>query len=101
MWPLAAPPCAFRGPRKDRSGSLRSMSDITVSGAAEEAVSEAEIRSAVRELCARYPDQYWREVDRKEAYPEEFVEALTKAGWLAALIPPEYGGAGLGISQAA
>jgi acyl-CoA dehydrogenase len=75
------------------------MSDITM--AAEEAVSEAEIRSAVRELCARYPDTYWRDVDRREAYPEEFVRALTEAGWLAALIPEQYGGAGLGISQAA
>ena len=75
------------------------MSDIT--GAEEEGLTEGEIRSAVRELCARYPDTYWREVDRKEAYPEEFVDALTQAGWLAALIPPEYGGAGLGIGQAA
>jgi len=75
------------------------MSDITV--ASEEAVSEGEIRSAVRELCARYPDTYWRDVDRREAYPEEFVRALTEAGWLAALIPEQYGGAGLGISQAA
>jgi acyl-CoA dehydrogenase len=75
------------------------MSDITV--ASEEAVSEGEIRSAVRELCARYPDTYWRDVDRREAYPEEFVRALTEAGWLAALIPDQYGGAGLGISQAA
>ena len=75
------------------------MSDITV--ASEEAVSEGEIRSAVRELCARYPDTYWRDVDRRQAYPEEFVRALTEAGWLAALIPEQYGGAGLGISQAA
>jgi acyl-CoA dehydrogenase len=75
------------------------MSDITV--ASEEAVSEGEIRSAVRELCARYPDSYWRDIDRREAYPEEFVRALTEAGWLAALIPERYGGAGLGISQAA
>jgi len=75
------------------------MSDITV--ASEEAVSEGEIRSAVRDLCARYPDTYWRDVDRREVYPEEFVRALTEAGWLAALIPDQYGGAGLGISQAA
>ena len=75
------------------------MSDITV--ASEEAVSEGEIRSAVRELCARYPDSYWRDIDRSEAYPEEFVRALTEAGWLAALIPERYGGAGLGISQGA
>jgi alkylation response protein AidB-like acyl-CoA dehydrogenase len=55
----------------------------------------------VRELCARFPDEYWRRIDREEAYPQEFVDALTDAGWLAALIPTEYGGAGLGISHAA
>jgi acyl-CoA dehydrogenase len=59
------------------------------------------IRSAVRELCAAYPDAYWRDLDRRHAYPTEFVAALTQAGWLAALIPPEYGGAGLGIAEAA
>ncbi len=58
------------------------------------------IRSAVREICARYPDAYWREVDQKRQYPEAFVTELTKAGWLAALIPEEYGGAGLGITEA-
>jgi acyl-CoA dehydrogenase len=63
-------------------------------------VTEDELRSGVRELCARFPDEYWRRVDRREEYPQEFVEALTEAGWLAALIPAEYGGAGLGISQA-
>jgi acyl-CoA dehydrogenase len=59
------------------------------------------IRDAVRTLCARYPDEYWRELDRRSAYPDEFVRALTEAGWLAALIPSEYGGAGLGITEAA
>jgi acyl-CoA dehydrogenase len=59
------------------------------------------IRDAVRALCARYPDEYWRDLDRRAAYPEEFVRALTDAGWLAALIPAEYGGAGLGIAEAA
>ena len=58
------------------------------------------IRSAVRELCASYPDAYWRELDRHRGYPTEFVRALTEAGWLAALIPSEYGGAGLGITEA-
>lgn len=58
------------------------------------------IRKAVREICVRYPDQYWREVDEKKQYPEAFVNELTKAGWLAALIPEEYGGAGLGITEA-
>ena len=59
------------------------------------------IRAAVRELCADFPDSYWRELDRKSGYPEAFVQALTKAGWLGALIPQEYGGSGLGIADAA
>ncbi len=58
------------------------------------------IRAAVREICRDYPDAYWREVDRQVRYPQEFVDALTKAGWLAALIPEAYGGAGLGIADA-
>jgi acyl-CoA dehydrogenase len=58
------------------------------------------IRQAVRELCRRFPDAYWRELDRQRAYPEQFVRALTEAGWLAALIPEQYGGGGLGIAEA-
>jgi acyl-CoA dehydrogenase len=58
------------------------------------------IRSAVRELCAGYPDAYWRELEHTHGYPTAFVKALTEAGWLAALIPSEYGGAGLGITEA-
>ncbi|MGH9357780.1 MAG: acyl-CoA dehydrogenase family protein [Terriglobia bacterium] len=61
----------------------------------------AEIRAAVRELCRSFPDTYWRELDAKRAYPEEFVQALTKSGYLATLIPEQYGGAGLGITEAA
>ena len=60
-----------------------------------------ELKSAVAELCAQFPDSYWRDLDSKRAYPEEFVQALTKAGYLATLIPEEYGGAGLGITEAA
>jgi acyl-CoA dehydrogenase len=60
-----------------------------------------DLRSAVRELCQRFPDSYWRELDEKRAYPEEFVRELTRAGYLAALVPEEYGGAGLGVSEAA
>ncbi len=59
------------------------------------------IRSAVRSLCAQFPDEYWRELDRASEYPEKFVRALTDAGWLAALIPSEFGGAGLGLAEAA
>ena len=59
-----------------------------------------DIREAVRALCAQFPDEYHRRIDAQEAYPEEFVAALTKAGWLAALIPAEYGGSGLGLAEA-
>jgi acyl-CoA dehydrogenase len=61
----------------------------------------AQLKSAVAELCAQFPDQYWRELDAQRAYPEDFVEALTKAGYLGTLIPEEYGGAGLGVTEAA
>jgi len=59
-----------------------------------------EIRDAVRALCAQFPDAYFRRLDEARAYPEDFVNALTQAGWLAALIPQEYGGSGLGLTQA-
>src|SRR2546427_12924847 len=59
-----------------------------------------DIRDAVRALCAEFPDEYHREVDEQRAYPEAFVDALTKAGWLAAMIPQEYGGSGLGLAEA-
>jgi acyl-CoA dehydrogenase len=58
------------------------------------------IRAAVRDLCADYPDAYWRELDANHEYPTAFVRALTEGGWLGCLIPPEYGGAGLGITDA-
>ncbi|MCU0856390.1 MAG: acyl-CoA dehydrogenase family protein, partial [Rhodobacteraceae bacterium] len=53
-----------------------------------------EIREAVAKLCARFPGDYWRGLDREMAYPTAFVEALTEAGWLSVLIPEAYGGAG-------
>ncbi len=59
-----------------------------------------DIRDAVRALCAGFPDEYHRKIDQQRAYPEAFVDALTKAGWLAALIPQEYGGSGLGLTEA-
>ncbi|MFL6695973.1 MAG: acyl-CoA dehydrogenase family protein [Vitreoscilla sp.] len=59
-----------------------------------------DIRDAVRALCAEFPDEYFRRVDEQRAYPETFVDALTKAGWMAALIPQEYGGSGLGLAEA-
>jgi alkylation response protein AidB-like acyl-CoA dehydrogenase len=60
-----------------------------------------EIRAAVRALCAKFPGEYWRARDRERAYPEDFVTALTEAGFLAALIPEDYGGSGLPLSAAA
>jgi acyl-CoA dehydrogenase len=59
-----------------------------------------DIREAVRALCAQFPDSYHRDIDAQRGYPEAFVDALTKAGWLAALIPQEYGGSGLGLAEA-
>jgi acyl-CoA dehydrogenase len=60
----------------------------------------AEIRAAIGRLCAGYPGEYWRRLDAERAYPTEFVQALTQAGYLACLIPAEYGGSGLGIAAA-
>lgn len=62
--------------------------------------SHAEVRAAVGELCRRFSDSYWRSLDRERAYPEAFVEAMTKAGFLGALIPKEYGGLGLSLAAA-
>ena len=59
-----------------------------------------EIRDAIRDLCKQFPDEYFRKVDEARAYPEEFVNALTEAGWMAALIPQEYGGSGLSLTEA-
>jgi acyl-CoA dehydrogenase len=59
-----------------------------------------DIREAVRDLCSSFPAEYHRKVDEERGYPEEFVDALTKAGWMAALIPEEYGGSGLGLTEA-
>src|SRR5207244_6808582 len=59
-----------------------------------------DLRTAVRDLCKAFPDTYWRELDGARAYPDAFVKALTDAGYLAALIPEEYGGSGLGVTEA-
>jgi len=60
-----------------------------------------EIRDLVRRICSDFPGSYWRKLDSEQAYPAEFVDALTKAGLLGALIPEEYGGLGLPLSAAA
>ncbi len=59
-----------------------------------------DLRAGVREVCAGFPDSYWRELDRKREYPEAFVQAMTEAGYLGALIPEEYGGWGLSLAEA-
>src|SRR5438034_3806554 len=59
-----------------------------------------DIRDGVRALCAEFPDEYFRKIDEARGYPDAFVDAVTKAGWLAALIPQEYGGSGLGLAEA-
>src|SRR5205809_3578198 len=60
----------------------------------------ADLRRGVRDLCKSFPDAYWRDLDAARAYPDAFVRALTDAGYLAALIPEEYGGSGLGVTEA-
>ena len=63
-------------------------------------VEQQQIRDEIRKVCKEFPDGYWRKVDRNKAYPEAFVRKLSELGWLAALIPEEYGGTGLGIIEA-
>src|SRR3954447_3068137 len=58
------------------------------------------LRARTRALCARFPDEYWRETDRNRRYPQEFVDTLTADGLLSALVPTAYGGLGLGLTQA-
>jgi len=61
---------------------------------------QLQIRAEIQKVCKEFPDAYWREIDRKKEYPEAFVRKLSELGWLAALIPEEYGGTGLGITEA-
>jgi acyl-CoA dehydrogenase len=76
--------------RRARGGKMQTVAD----GAHED------IRQAVRALCAGFPAEYHRRIDQERGYPEEFVNALTSAGWMAALIPEDYGGSGLGLTEA-
>src|SRR5712691_1299035 len=59
-----------------------------------------ELRAEIRKLCGKYGDEYWRKLDREHTYPEQFVQELTETGWLAALIPEQYGGSGLSMKEA-
>src|SRR3989337_1983654 len=61
---------------------------------------QRQIRQEITKVCREFPDAYWREIDAKKEYPEAFVRKLSELGWLAALIPEEYGGTGLGITEA-
>src|SRR5574341_150145 len=61
---------------------------------------QQQIRDEIKKVCREFPDAYWREIDGKKAYPEAFVQKLSTLGWLAALIPEEFGGTGLGITEA-
>lgn len=63
-------------------------------------VAYQDLRDGIRAICAEFPDEYHRKVDQERAYPEAFVDALTRDGWMAALIPEEYGGTGLGLTEA-
>ncbi len=73
---------------------------MTLTSVKEETQFHQELRQSVRAVCSKFPDSYWRELDAKLEYPEEFVNEITKSGFLAALIPEEYGGSGLGITEA-
>src|SRR3954464_10280963 len=76
------------------------IEDVDYYGAVPSADLHDDLRRAVRDLCKAFPDAYWRELDAARAYPDAFVKALTGAGYLAALIPEEYGGSGLGVTEA-
>ena len=77
---------------------IRAMADQPLRAPTED---HADVRDGVRALCARFPGEYWRALDRERQYPTEFVRALTEAGYLGCLIPEEFGGSGLGIGAAA
>src|SRR5262245_58476484 len=91
------PACRRRATTRSATDGIGRESIISVVPAAD---LHLDLRHAVRDLCKAFPDSYWRELDAARAYPDAFVKALTDAGYLAALIPEEYGGAGLGVTEA-
>jgi acyl-CoA dehydrogenase len=90
--------CAWAADRSSLADGMRTDREMSGMNQANEGFDD--IREAVRDLCAQFPGEYFRRIDEARAYPEEFVDALTQAGWLAALIPQEYGGSGLGLTEA-
>src|SRR5262245_8840285 len=88
------------GGRKSLYDAVEPGLDRTMA-AADSSDNLAQIRASVRALCARFPGEYWRRLDRERDYPTEFVAALTDAGYLAALIPEQHGGSGLTLVEAA
>ena len=103
-WPARRP--GLRGAGLRRAGRRlgqkgRKRGTLALSADAHPADPHQEIRDAVRKLCAEYPGEYWRKLDRVGEYPTAFVRALTESGFLSALIPEAYGGAGLSLSAAA
>src|SRR5438270_4302719 len=101
--PLVCPPNAksWLSPEKQVYCRVQERSYEPFMTSASNTELRQQLKNAVRELCRNFPDPYWRELDRRRAYPEAFVQALTKAGYMATLIPEEYGGAGMGIAEAA
>src|SRR5436309_15314603 len=83
------------------AGSSPAMTESQMADSAHSHDDLADIRASVRALCAKFPGEYWRKLDRERAYPTEFVAALTQAGFLAVLIPEQYGGSGLSTTAAA
>src|SRR5688500_2649322 len=91
-------PRVLVGTVPERGVTMKSQADEHAS--VDQATVE-QIRGAVAELCRRFPGEYWRDLDRRRAYPTEFVQAFTESGYLGVLIPEEYGGSGLGLTVAA
>src|SRR5205807_814896 len=81
------------------TGRRMKADEAKAAGLINHLVPAGQARATVLEICKRYPGEYWRDLDARREYPEKFVTELTEAGYLAALIPPEYGGAGLGIRE--
>src|SRR6266404_3642128 len=90
-----------RAPRSPIMCSRRRPQAMPIDFDPEDGDTHQEIRTGVRRLCAQFPGEYWRRLDREAAYPANFVKAVTAAGYMAALIPEEYGGSGLPLSAAA